>query len=212
MVNKFVSWTRFRNDNEQELIQNLVDEAIQFVGMDVYYVRRSLVETDTFYGESVLNTLSNAFVIEMYFDNPDGYSGAGAMINKLGLMIGSQANFVVSKRRFSQVVTEIPRPFEGDLIYVPMTKDWWEIKKADSEDVFYQLGQVTSYKLIVEKFQYSSERINTGIAELDKLQTALSHDFSIPSENKIADNTKITNDANAVQNTQEVDPFSEGNF
>jgi hypothetical protein len=113
----------------------------------------------------------------MYFENVDSYGGQGAFIQKFGLMIEQSATLVVARRRWDQFVgrygvTTVPtRPNEGDLIYFPLTNALFEIKFVQHQDPFYQLGKLYVYKLQVELFQYSSERIDTGIAQVDAFET-----------------------------------------
>jgi hypothetical protein len=71
------------------------------------------------------------------------------------------------------------RPSEGDLIYFPMTRGLFEIKFVESQDPFYELGTLYVYKLRVELFNYSSERIETGVQELDEIE----HVYSLNSLN-----------------------------
>jgi hypothetical protein len=47
----------------------------------------------------------------------------------------------------------------------------FEIKFVKHQDPFYQLGKLYVYKLQIELFQYSSERIDTGIAAVDAFET-----------------------------------------
>ena len=87
------------------------------------------------------------------------------------------ATLVVARRRWDQLVgrygqTIIPtRPCEGDLIYFPLTKGLFEIKFVKHQDPFYQLGKLYVFKLQVELFQYASEKIDTGISEIDAFET-----------------------------------------
>jgi hypothetical protein len=113
----------------------------------------------------------------MYFENVDSYGGQGAFIQKFGLMIEQSATLVVARRRWDQFVgrygvTTVPtRPNEGDLIYFPLTNALFEIKFVQHQDPFYLLGKLYVYKLQVELFQYSSERIDTGIAQVDAFES-----------------------------------------
>jgi hypothetical protein len=47
----------------------------------------------------------------------------------------------------------------------------FEIKFVQHQDPFYQLGKLYVYKLQVELFQYASERIDTGIKEVDAFES-----------------------------------------
>jgi hypothetical protein len=135
------------------------------------------VSKDNVLGEDRLSQFKTAFPIEMYFENVDSFGGQGAFIQKFGLMIEQSATLVVARRRWNQLVgrygaTTIPsRPNEGDLIYFPLTGGLFELKFVQHQDPFYQLGKLYVYKLQVELFQYSSERIDTGIAEVDAFES-----------------------------------------
>lgn len=162
---------------EQMLVEDLIIESLRIYGKEVFYIPRTLVSKDEILGEDRLSEFKTAFPIEMYFENIDSYGGQGAFIQKFGLMIEQSATLVVARRRWEQFVgrygvTTVPtRPNEGDLIYFPMTKSLFEIKFVSHQDPFYQLGQLYVYKLQVELFQYASERIDTGVKEVDAFES-----------------------------------------
>jgi hypothetical protein len=163
--------------NEQLLMEDLIIESLRIYGKELYYIPRTLVSKDEILGEDRLSEFKTAFPIEMYFENIDSYGGQGAFIQKFGLMIEQSATLVVARRRWDQFVgrysvTIVPdRPNEGDLLWFPMTNSLFEIKFVQHQDPFYQLGKLYVYKLQVELFQYSSERIDTGIKEIDAFET-----------------------------------------
>lgn len=163
--------------SEQMLIEDLIIESLRIYGNEVFYIPRTLVSKDNVLGEDRLSLFKSSFPIEMYFENVDSYGGQGAFIQKFGLMIEQSATLVVARRRWDQFVgrygvTTVPdRPNEGDLIYFPLTNSLFEIKFVQHQDPFYQLGKLYVYKLQVELFQYSSERIDTGIAEVDAFES-----------------------------------------
>lgn len=163
--------------NEQYLIEDLIIESLRIYGQEVMYIPRTLVSKDDILGEDRLSQFKSAFPIEMYFENVDSFGGQGAFIQKFGLMVEQSATLVVARRRWEQFVgrygvTIVPnRPNEGDLIYFPLSKGLFEIKFVQHQDPFYQLGKLYVYKLQVELFQYSSERIDTGIAAVDAFET-----------------------------------------
>ena len=163
--------------SEQLLIEDLIIESLKIYGQDFFYIPRTLVSKDEILGEDRLSQFKSSFPIEMYFENVDSLDGQGAFIQKFGLMMEQSATLVVAKRRWDQLigrygVTQLPnRPCEGDLLYFPLTKGLFEIKFVKHQDPFYQLGKLYVYKLQVELFQYSSERIDTGIAEIDAFET-----------------------------------------
>lgn len=163
--------------NEQLLVEDLIIESLRMYGKEVFYIPRTLVSKDDILGEDRLSEFKTLFPIEAYFENIDSYGGQGAFIQKFGLMIEQSATLVIARRRWEQFVgrygiTTVPdRPNEGDLIYFPLTNSLFEIKFVQHQDPFYQLGKLYVYKLQVELFQYSSERIDTGYQEVDAFET-----------------------------------------
>lgn len=163
--------------NEQYLIEDIIVESLSIYGQDFFYIPRTLVSKDNVLGEDRLSEFKTAYPIEMYLESVDGFEGQGAFIQKFGLMVEQSATLTVARRRWDQLVgrygqTQLPnRPCEGDLLYFPLTKGLFEIKFVQHQDPFHQLGKLYVYKLQVELFQYSSERIDTGIEEVDVFET-----------------------------------------
>ena len=158
-------------------MEDLIIESLRIYGQEVMYIPRTLVSKDEILGEDRLSKFKSAFPIEMYFENVDSFAGQGAFIQKFGLMVEQSATLVVARRRWDQMVgrygvTTLPnRPNEGDLIYFPLSKGLFEIKFVQHQDPFYQLGKLYVYKLQIELFQYASEAIDTGVAEIDTFET-----------------------------------------
>jgi hypothetical protein len=173
----------FGSTNEQRLVEDLVVETISMYGMVIYYIPRKRVKIDQILGEDTMSAFEVTYPIEMYFDSAQGWEGDKSLLTKFGLSMPKQANFVVSRRRFNEVIKRVGphhippeniddqevRPLEGDLIYIPMTKDLWEIRYVDYEAVFYQLGKNYIWRMTVEKFVYSNEPITTGETEIDAI-------------------------------------------
>jgi hypothetical protein len=159
--------------NEQLLYEDLVIESIKQYGQDVYYLPRNLVIKDGILNEDIESSFTDAYAIEMYLDSLEGFEGDGTILSKFGLEIRDQANLIVSKRRWEQLVgtwnNQIDgiRPKEGDLIYIPFSKTLFEIRFVEHERPFYQLQNLPVYRLECELFEYRSEKIDTGIPELD---------------------------------------------
>jgi len=109
----------------------------------------------------------------MYIENVDSFEGEGDLLSKFGLEIRDQATFIVAKRRWERQVGEYElsvRPMEGDLIYLTMSKSLFEIKFVEHEQPFYQLQNLPVYKLQAELFEYTDERIDTGIDQIDQIE------------------------------------------
>lgn len=170
--------------NEQYLLEDIIVESISIWGQDFFYIPRSLVAKDEILGEDRLSQFKTAYPIEMYLETVDGFEGQGAFIQKFGLMMEQSATLTVSRRKWEQLVgrygqTQLPnRPNEGDLLYFPLTGGLFEIKFVQHQDPFYQLGKLYVYKLNVELFQYASERLDTGIKEIDAFESLKTFDVT----------------------------------
>ena len=186
--------------SEQYLYEDLVIEAIGIYGHDVFYLPRTLVNEDELLGEDPLSRFSDAYGIEMWMETQEGYEGEKDIVTRFGLDIQNETSFVVSRRRWDDVVSRNDnlivntRPDEGDLIYFPAVKRLWIISFVDHDDPFYQVNNLPVYKLYCRSWEYSSERLDTGIAAIDVIETQRSTDasgYEFSLENQAAFNETI---------------------
>ena len=180
-------FNNFNFTSEQRLVEDLIIEAIQIYGIECYYLPRTLVKEDNLFGEDILSKFDNAYALEMYIKNVEGFDGEGDFLSKFNIEIRDEITFTISQRRFSEEIHPsdttpvnedqgIGRPAEGDLVYFPLNGKIFEVKFVEHEAVFYQLGSLQTYDLRCELFEYSSERIDTGIPQIDAIETTLSVD------------------------------------
>ena len=102
-------------------------------------------------------------------------------------------------------------------------------------EMFYQLGALQTWEITCELFEYSSEKFNTGIPEIDSIQKNLSlnifdwalldedgerildensdyivmENFTLETLDAIADNSFIQSETDDFLDFTEKDPFSE---
>jgi hypothetical protein len=166
---------------EQLLVEDLVIEAMQIHGMDVFYLKRTSRDVeDGLYGEDTLKEYRYAYPIEMYMENVTGMDGEGDFISKFGLEIRDEVTMLVARRRFASTV-QLSRPREGDLVYIPLVQNFFEITFVEHENdqaMFHTLGRgrggnVYVYALKLKQFVFSEEIIDVGINEID--QQAVEH-------------------------------------
>jgi hypothetical protein len=182
--------------NEQLLVEDLVIEAMGIYGMDVYYLPRTSRDPngiDKLYGEDTLKQYVSAHPIEVYLENITGMDGEQDFISKFGLEIRDEITVLVSRRRFKYSVgatnfnrprigdivateNQAPtRPREGDLIYVPLLRGFFEITFVEHENdqaMYYTLGRgrggnVYVYAIKLKQYVFSEEIISTGKQEID---------------------------------------------
>jgi len=156
---------------EQELINDLTSEVIKMHGMDVFYLERTLVKEDLIMGEDVLSQFGGGKVyeIEMYLKGTEGFGGEGDLVSKFGLDVRDEVIFTVHKDRFN-LATDMDKPLEGDLVFLPMNKGLFEIKFVEHEQPFYQAGKNYSFDITCELYQYSQEQLETGITDIDDIE------------------------------------------
>lgn len=167
--------------SEQNLYEDIVIESLKMYGQDVYYLPRNIVERDYILGETVESQFDDSYTLEMYIENPEGFGGESELMTKFGLEIRDTATFVVSKRRWEQSVgifnNELTnyRPNEGDLIYLPMSKSFFQIDKVEHEKPFYQLQNLPTYQLICSLYEFGDEKFDTGNAEVDNISNLFAY-------------------------------------
>lgn len=163
--------------SEQGLIQDLINEQLRMYGIEVYYLPRKYITEKKVIREVIESEFSNAYPIEAYLDNFEGYGDNTTILSKFGIQALNEINLIISRERFktyiSPLIENIPniklstRPKEGDLIYFPLGDRIFEIKYVEHEKPFYQLQGLYTYQLKCELFRYEDEIIDTGITDID---------------------------------------------
>ena len=213
-------FSNFSNSMEQTLIEDLIIESIRIYGLDCWYIPRTLGAKDDLLNEDDLPIFDQAYMIEMYVKNVEGFEGDGQFLSKFGLQIRDSMTLSVSIRRFSEDVAlynEQIRPNEGDLIYFPLTRKMYEVMFVDNKPIFYQLGALQMYDLRCELMEYSNEVFNTGVEEIDiisanRLTTANNTIAGIESLDPLADNLTIETVADTILDFIAENPFGESTY
>ena len=271
--------------SEQNLYRDLIKEAIQIHGHDVYYVDRTTVAIDTILGEDAISKFTTQHPIEMYVEDAEGgYAGEKEIMSQFGLENRNEITFVVSKQRFQEMdsqitledgtdttggsiqleagsinqnsnsskletvtqrfitmngtdssstnsddkimleddntsfilseesgsefylimdtaTTDADRPQEGDLVYHPILNKMFQVNFVDHDQPFHQLDNNPVYKLRCQQFEYSQERIDTGITEVDNIEATLTtdvgeHQFTLEQSSAVNENIRILHAAN----------------
>ena len=262
---------------EQNLYRDLIKEAIQIYGHDVYYIDRTTVAIDSILGEDALSKYTTQHPIEMYVeDGEGGYAGEKEIMSQFGLENRNEITFVVSKQRYQEMdsqisledgtdttggsilleagsinqstasatlstvtksfifnedgdnivleddnttfllseesgnefyilmdtaTTDADRPQEGDLVFHPILEKMFQINFVDHDQPFHQLDNNPVYELRCQQFEYSQERIDTGITEVDNIESELSvdiaqHQFTLEQSSAVNENIRIFHSAN----------------
>ena len=172
--------------SEQSLYEDLIIESIQMYGQDVYYIPREVVHRDMIFDDSVLSRFKNAYKVETYVESIEGFEGDGDLF---GVEIRDAVTLIMARRRWNTEIRAYEeeqtgnalspndgrntyyRPREGDLIHFPMTGGTFQIMRVEDDNPFYQLGNLPTFRLRCEKFEYSEEDFDTGLEEVDRMET-----------------------------------------
>lgn len=177
-------WISKEVRSEQNLYEDLVIESLQFYGQDVYYLPRELVNVDKTFLDDVPSHFSDAYKIETYVENVDGFGGEGDLFSKFGVELRDQATFVVARRRWKRLIGDKLdaynfRPREGDVIYVPFSQSLFEIFKVETETPFYQLNNLPTFRLTCELFEYNDEDFDTDIEGIDDIEVEGAYQYKL---------------------------------
>ena len=163
--------------SEQGLIQDLINEQLRMYGVEVHYLPRKYITEKTVIRELVESKFTNAYPIEAYINNFDGYGDNPTILSKFGIQALNEITLTISRERFENYISPLikeqaniklsTRPKEGDLVYFPLGDRLFEIKYVEHEKPFYQLQGNYTYELRCELFRYEDEIIDTSIEEID---------------------------------------------
>ena len=168
--------------SEQWLYEDLLIEAIQIRGHEVFYLPRTLVNEDDLFGEDTLSKFNDAYSIEMWLENNEGFDGDKEILTRFGLEVRNEVTFVIARRRWEDTIAldanliVNTRPNEGDLIWHPTIKQMYEISFVDHDDPFYEIKNLPVYKLYCRTYEYSQERFDTDITAIDAIEDDKSTD------------------------------------
>jgi Virus neck protein len=165
----------YKNRQEQSLVEDLANEAINIFGFNGYYIpRNSETISDLLYGDDPLKKFDNAFPLAMRLSNQIDPGMNTDFFSKFGLEIKNNVRIQFTKREFSRRIPRDThsRPKEGDLIYIPHlsgTGELYEIKYTNDSVDKFALGRKYPYywELELELFKYNNEDMNTGIGNID---------------------------------------------
>lgn len=214
-------FNNFQNSQEQNLIEDLVIESIKIYGMEVWYCPRTIVNEETIFNEDELASFNNAYNVEMYIKNVEGFEGEGDFLSKFGLQIRDRITFTVSRRSFTAEIPGLERPREGDMIFFPLTSKGYVVRFVEHEAIFYQMGALQTYDIVCELFEFNQETFNTGIDIIDDTYNALSFamanntqavtTFNVSTIDKWAQNEEFETKGDDILDFTEINPFSEAN-
>lgn len=162
---------------EINLYEDLINEAIYIQGFPGYYIpNTNETKRDLLFGDDPLKKFTISYKLDVYLVNSTDYSDQSDFFSKFGLEIRNNIKLQCTTREFSKRVKIYDRPREGDLIYIPFLKnrgELFEIQFVNTTKDLNMLARATPYfyELSLEPFKYNDETIDTGIANIDIVET-----------------------------------------
>jgi hypothetical protein len=163
--------------SEQNLIQDLINEQLRMYGVEIHYLPRKYITEKTVLREVIQSVFDDAYPLEAYLENFEGYSDNTTILSKFGIQQTQEITLTISRERFETYISPLiknesniklsTRPKEGDLIYFPLGDRLFEVKFVEHEKPFYQLQKNYVYQLKCELFRYEDEVIDTGVSDID---------------------------------------------
>lgn len=165
------NFNNFGDTRPTDLTSFMIDEIVQLYGVPTYYLKKSLVNLDRIFGEDSLNKFENAVELLLLPENPEQYGGSGENLGNFGFEINDTVQMIVEMERFKTTVGE-NQPSEDDLVYIPTFQRWFQVSftaydRGNNTVPFFWNGKNGAFQIDLLTFQYSHERIATGVEVVD---------------------------------------------
>ena len=148
---------------EKNLYSDLVKEAIQIYGHDVYYIDRTTVAIDNVLGEDSLSKFTTQVPIEMYVENAEGgYEGEKELMNQFGLENRNELTLVVHKTRFQDLTKQISIESGTDTTGGSILLESGTIDQSSDSSVLETVTSGSDFYLLTETDAVNTDRPYEG--------------------------------------------------
>ena len=159
--------------SEQSLVQDLINEQLRMYGVEVHYMPRKYLTTNTVIREVVQSKFDDAYPLEAYVDTYDGYGENPTILSKFGIEQTNEITLTISKDRWEQYIEPLmknepdvkltTRPKEGDLIYFPLGDRYLKLSMLSTKN------HSISYKRLI----FTNLDVNSSVTKMKLLILAL---------------------------------------
>ena len=148
---------------EKNLYSDLVKEAIQIFGHDVYYIDRTTVAIDNVLGEDSLSKFTTQVPIEMYVENAEGgYEGEKELMSQFGLENRNELTLVVHKERFQDLTKQLQIESGTDTTGGAIVLESGTIDQSEDHSVLETVTSGSDFYLLTETDAVSTDRPYEG--------------------------------------------------
>ena len=148
---------------EKNLYSDLVKEAIQIFGHDVYYIDRTTVAIDNVLGEDSLSKFTSQVPIEMYVEDAEGgYQGEKELMSQFGLENRNELTLVVHKTRFQDLTKQIQIESGTDSTGGSILLESGTIDQSEDSSVLETVTTGSDFYILTETDAVSTDRPYEG--------------------------------------------------
>ena len=149
--------------SEKNLYSDLVKEAIQIFGHDVYYIDRTTVAIDNVLGEDSLSKFTTQVPIEMYVENAEGgYEGEKELMTQFGLENRNELTLVVHRERFQDLTKQIQIESDTDTTGGSILLESGTIDQSEDASVLETVTTGSDFYLLTETDAANTDRPYEG--------------------------------------------------
>ena len=149
--------------SEKNLYSDLVKEAIQIYGHDVYYIDRTTVAIDNVLGEDSLSKFTTQVPIEMYVENSDGgYEGEKELMSQFGLENRNELTLVVHRERFQDLTKQVRLESGTDTTGGSILLESGTIDQSSDSSVLETVTSGSDFYLLTETDAVNTDRPYEG--------------------------------------------------
>ena len=149
--------------SEKNLYSDLVKEAIQIYGHDVYYIDRTTVAIDNILGEDSLSKFTTQVPIEMYVENAEGgYQGEKELMSQFGLENRNELTLVVHRERFQDLTKQIQIESGTDTTGGAILLESGTIDQSSDSSVLETVTSGSDFYLLTETDAVNTDRPYEG--------------------------------------------------
>ena len=83
---------------EQSLVQDLINEQLRMYGVEVHFMPRKYVTTNTILREVIESKFDDAYPMEAYVENFEGYGDTPTLLSKFGIQQTNEITLIISRK------------------------------------------------------------------------------------------------------------------
>ena len=160
------------------MVKDIVEEVVAVIGFQAKYLPRKYgTALDPVFGEDPSSKFDTVWTLNILIDDYQEYGDVGDFYSKFGVTVTDEMKVSFTKTQFAEqtVETDDDTPIAGDLLYFPDAEALFEVTFVGNDSSFYPTpeGPQHVWTLTLKPWEYGSEDIDTGDAQIDALETEI---------------------------------------